>query len=132
MNSIESDRKEKIKILLTDDEKDFCEVLSKRLKRRDFDVTVAYSGEEAIRALRKIDFQAAVLDLKMEDMDGMEVLKIFKKMYPEMEVIILSGHETEQTVQEGLDLGAFDYLSKPCDFDQLVHTIRKATSGGVK
>ena len=65
----------------------------------------------------------------MEDMDGLEVLKIFKTMYPEMEVIILSGHETEQTVRDALEQGAYDYLSKPCDFEDLIATIKKATAG---
>ena len=75
-----------------------------------------------------VDFDAAILDLKMEDMNGLEVLKIFKKMYAEMEVIILSGHETDQTVREGMESGAFEYLSKPCDFETLVDTIQEATS----
>ena len=70
----------------------------------------------------------SVLDLKMEDMDGLEVLKIFKKMYSEMEVIILSGHESEQAAQEGIKFGAFDYLSKPCDIEKLIATIRKSVS----
>ena len=106
-------------------------MLSKRLEKRNFDVTAVYSGGEAIRALRKVDFDVSILDLKMEDMNGLEVLRIFKKMYSRMEVIILSGHETEQTVREGLEQGAFDYLSKPCDFDVLVKTIHEATAGKV-
>ncbi len=116
----------KIKLLLADDEKRFVEVLYKRLSRRNFDVTRTFSGSEAIQALRKTDFDVAVLDLKMEDMDGLEVLKIFKKMYAPMQVIILSGHESAQTAREGMKYGAFDYLSKPCDFEELLTTIRKA------
>ena len=64
----------------------------------------------------------------MKDMNGIEVLKIFKKMYPKMAVIILTGHESEQTVGEGMNYGAFAYISKPCDFEELVATIRKAIS----
>jgi DNA-binding NtrC family response regulator len=120
--------KKKPKILLVDDEREFVKVLFKRLSRRDMDVTMAFSGTDAIQALRKVDFDVAVLDLKMEDMDGLEVLKIFKKMYPKMEVIILSGHESEQTAREGIKYGAFDYLSKPCDFKELIATINKAIS----
>ncbi|MCF8050140.1 MAG: response regulator [Desulfobacterales bacterium] len=119
---------QKIKLLLVDDEKDFVEVLTKRLKSRGFDVTAAYCGAEAIQALRKVDFDVAILDLKMEDMNGLEVLKIFKKMYSDMQVIILSGHETEQTVREGMEYGAFEYLSKPCEFEALVRTLHDATS----
>ena len=120
--------KKKIKLLIVDDEKHFVEVLFKRLNRRNIDVTTAFSGEEGIQALRKADFDVAILDLKMEDMDGLEVLKIFKKMYSKMEVIILSGHESDQTTREGMKYGAFAYLSKPCDFEELISTIRKAIS----
>jgi len=121
-------KKKKIKLLLVDDEREFVKVLFKRLSRRDMDVTMAFNGKDAIQALRKVDFDVAVLDLKMEDMDGLEVLKVFKKMYPKMEVIILSGHESEQTAREGIKYGAFDYLSKPCDFKELIATIEKAIS----
>ena len=120
--------KRKIKLLLVDDEKSFVNVLSKRLGRRNIDVTTTFSGSEAIQALRRVDFDVAVLDLKMEDMDGLEVLKIFKKMYAKMEVIILSGHESEQAAREGMKYGAFEYLSKPCDIEKLIATIRKSVS----
>ena len=118
----------KIKVLLVDDEIRFVEVLFKRLSKRNIDVTKAFSGTEGIQALRKMDFDIAVLDLKMEDMDGLEVLKIFKKMYPKLEVIILTGHESEQTAEEGMKNGAFAYLTKPCDFEHLYDTILSAIS----
>ena len=120
--------KKRIKLLVVDDEKRFAKILSKRLERRNMDVKTTFSGVEAIQALRKVDFDVAVLDLKMEDMDGLEVLKIFKKMYSKMEVIILSGHESEQTAREGIQHGAFDYLAKPCDIEKITDTIRKAIS----
>ncbi len=119
---------EKIKVLLVDDEINFVDVLFKRLSKRNIDVTKTYSGTESIKALRKVDFDVAVLDLKMEDMDGLEVLKIFKNMYSKMEVIILTGHESEQTAREGMKYGAFAYLTKPCDFEELIDTIRRAAS----
>ncbi len=119
---------EKIKVLLVDDEINFVDVLFKRLNKRNIDVTKTYSGTESIKALRKVDFDVAVLDLKMEDMDGLEVLKIFKNMYSKMEVIILTGHESEQTAREGMKYGAFAYLTKPCDFEELIDTIRRAAS----
>ena len=120
---------DKIKLLLVDDEKSFVEVLSKRLTKRGIEVTVAFSGTEGIQAVRKVDFDVAVLDLKMGDMDGIEVLKTFKKMYAAMEVVILTGHGTEETVQEGIKLGAIAYLSKPCNFEELVAVIKKAKTG---
>jgi len=119
----------KIKLLLVDDEKRFVEVLFKRLSSRNIFVTKAFSGSEGIQALRKVDFDVAILDLKMDDMDGLEVLKVFKKMYPKMEVIILTGHESEQTEQEGMKYGAFAYISKLCSFEELLNTIRKSISG---
>jgi DNA-binding NtrC family response regulator len=124
----EDKKKEKIKLLLVDDEKSFVEVLDKRLEDRNIDVTTTFSGKEGIQALRKVDFDVAVLDLKMEDMDGLEVLKTFKIMYPPMEVIILTGHGTEETILEGMKFGALEYLSKPCDFEELITAIKKATS----
>ena len=128
MREKEDSRQKKIKLLLVDDEKRFVDVLFKRLSKRNIDVTTAFSGAEGIQALRKVDFDVAILDLKMEDMDGLEVLKIFKKMYSKMEVIILTGHESEHTTREGMKYGAFAYISKPCDFEDLICTIRKAIS----
>ncbi|MFC1856784.1 response regulator [Thermodesulfobacteriota bacterium] len=124
----ENGHKNKIKLLLVDDEKGFVDILFKRLSKRNIDVTRTFSGTEALQALRKVDFDVAVLDIKMEDMNGLEVLKIFKKMYPQMEVIILSGVESEQTARDGIEYGAFEYLSKPCDFEKLLATIRNAFS----
>ena len=118
----------KIKLLLVDDEKSYVKILSKRLERRNINVTSAFSGEEAIQALRKMDFDVALLDLKMEDMDGLEVLKIFKKMYSKMEVIILSGHSSEQAALDGAKYGAFAYLSKPFNFEGLIDNIKRAVS----
>jgi DNA-binding NtrC family response regulator len=127
--SEKSDEK-RIKLLLVDDERPFVEVLRKRLIKRNIDVTTAFSGTEGIQAVRKVDFDVAVLDLKMGDMDGIEVLKTFKKMYPAIEVIILTGHGTEETVQDGMKSGAIAYLSKPCDFEELIGVIRKTINIG--
>jgi len=129
--SEKSDEK-RVKLLLVDDEKPFVEVLKKRLIKRNIDVTTAFSGTEGIQVVRKVDFDIAVLDLKMGDMDGLEVLKTFKRMYSAMEVIILTGHGTEETVQDGINLGAVAYLSKPCDFEELIATINNAISNKEK
>ncbi|MBF0224921.1 MAG: response regulator [Desulfobacterales bacterium] len=115
-----------IRILLADDEKAYVNVLSNRLAKRGIDSVKTYSGTEAIQNLRANDFDVAVIDLKMEDMDGIEVLKIFKKMDPNIEVIILTGHGSETAAMEGIQFGAFDYLIKPCDFDELVEKIKTA------
>ena len=120
-------REETIKVLLVDDEVGFADVLAKRLGKRGMAVTPVYTGTEAIQTIRKNDFHVAVLDLKMEDMDGIEVLNIFKKAYPEMAVIMLTGHGSEQAAKEGVQYGAFDYLTKPCELEDLVKKIHQAT-----
>ena len=113
-------------VLLVDDEEGFVEVMTKRLRRRNVNVTSVLSGKEGVRALRDRSFDIAVLDLKMEDMDGIEVLKIFKIMAPEMPVIILTGHGSEEAARDGLALGAADYLMKPCELDELLAKIAGA------
>jgi DNA-binding response OmpR family regulator len=115
-----------VKMLLVDDEEGYVHVLSNRLMRRDIDVTKAFSGTEAIQILHRQDFDVVVLDLKMEDMDGIEVLKIMKKMVPQIEVIMLTGHGSEKAAKEGMDLGAFDYLTKPCELEELLAKIQAA------
>jgi DNA-binding NtrC family response regulator len=111
---------------LVDDEIGYLEVLCKRLKKRDFDVTTAYSGAEAIRAVRDRDFDVAVVDLKMEDMDGIELLKILKQMLPAMQVIMLTGHGSERAARNGISVGAFDYLLKPIDLEALLERVLSA------
>lgn len=112
-----------IEILLVDDEAGFVKVVSKRMAKRNIKVTGALSGTEALQMLRKRDFDLIVLDLKMEDMDGIEVLKILKKMAPEVPVIMLTGHGSDDAAREGMEHGAVEYLTKPCDLEHLVETI---------
>ncbi len=118
----------RIKVLLVDDEEAYVRALAKRLTKRNFDVGTAFSGMQGVQTARKTEFDVAVLDLKMEDMDGIEVLKIFKTMVPDMAVIMLTGHGSEQAAREGVQFGAYDYLLKPCDFDDLVEKIRQAAA----
>ncbi len=116
-----------LRLLLVDDEKGFLKVLSNRLARRGIEATTAYSGTQALRALRKKDFDVMVLDLKMEDMDGIEVLKIVRKMAPELPVIILTGHGSRTAAEDGMALGAVDYLSKPCELSELLEKLSLAS-----
>ena len=115
-----------LRLLLVDDETGFLDVLRKRLTKRGVSVVGAASGSEAIRTLRKQDFDVAVLDLKLGDMDGIEVLEVFKKMVPELPVIMLTGHGSEQAAREGMAHGAFDYLLKPCELDDLLAKVNQA------
>jgi len=120
------DRNKPIRILFVDDEKGFVDVISKRMSIRNMKVTRAYSGTEALQALKREDFDVTVLDLKMEDMDGIEILKIFKKIAPDLPVIMLTGHGSEEAARDGIRFGAFDYLTKPCDFEELMLKIKEA------
>jgi DNA-binding response OmpR family regulator len=118
-----------VRLLLVDDEVGYLEVLSKRLSRRGFEVAAARSGAEAIRALRDRDFELAVVDLKMEDIDGIELLKILRQMLPGLKVIMVTGHGSERAARDGLSQGAFDYLMKPVDLELLVARIHAALHG---
>ena len=118
----------RIRLLLVDDETGFANVLSKRISRRNIEVTTACSGSEAIQALRGREFDVVVLDLKMEDMNGLEVLKILRIMDPKLAVIMLTGHGSAEAARQGLKLGAYDYLTKPCELEELLKKIKEATS----
>ena len=118
-----------IRLLVIDDETVFVEVLAKRLGRRGVDVEKAFSGQQGIQMLRHRDYDAVLLDLKMPDMDGIEVLKVIKIIAPDLPVILLSGHGASEAVQRGLAGGAFDFLAKPYDLDRLLEKIRAAAAG---
>lgn len=116
-----------VKMLLVDDEKPFVETMMKRLKKREIDVKPAYDGKEALNCLEENSgIEVVVLDIKMPNMDGMTALKEIKNKFPLIEVIMLTGHATVETGIEGMKMGAFDYLMKPCDMDQLIQKVNEA------
>lgn len=117
---------EKIKILLVDDEEEFVKSLAERIKMRQLGPDIALNGEEALQIVEDEVPDVMVLDLKMPGIDGMEVLRRVKKAYPEVQVIILTGHGSEKDEKEARRLGAFDYLQKPADIDNLVKYIKRA------
>jgi len=115
------------KILLVDDEKPFVETMLKRLKKRDVDIVPAYDGKEALACLdRDGSIEVVILDIKMPVMDGMTALKKIKSRHPLVEVIMLTGHATVETGIDGMKMGAFDYLMKPCDIEQLIAKVEEA------
>jgi len=116
----------KIKVLLVDDEKDFVETLDERLQIRDFNVTTALSGDEAIKLVEENDFDVIVLDVQMPGKSGIETLKEIKNMENISQVIMLTGHATVKGAIEGMKNGAYDYLMKPTDTDELTEMINKA------
>lgn len=118
------------KLLLVDDEVPFAETMSKRLKKRDFDVAMAHSGMEVLDKLNDGSFtpEVIILDVKMPGMDGIETLEEIKRKYPLIEVIMLTGHATVASAIEGMKKGAFDYLMKPCEMEALVTKVGEAVA----
>ncbi len=117
---------EEIKVLLVDDEEDFVRTLAERIRMRDLDSNVALNGQEALRIVEDDIPDVMVLDLRMPGIDGMEVLRRVRKAYPEVKVIILTGHGSKKDEEEARRLGAFDYLEKPADVNKLIDTIKRA------
>jgi DNA-binding NtrC family response regulator len=114
-------------VLLVDDESEFVETFGERLEMRDLKISKAFNGEEALQVLEKDhDLEVVILDVQMPGMDGIETLAEIKKKFPLVEVIMLSGHSTVESAIEGMKKGAFDYLMKPCDMDQIIAKVSKA------
>ena len=117
----------KIRVLLVDDEEQFVKNMARILKFRGFEVTTALSGHQALDAVKYAGgFDVVVLDIKMPGMDGVETLGQIKKWAPDTEVIMLTGHASLSSGTQALTLGAYDYLMKPCDVEDLVEKIREA------
>ena len=115
-------------MLLVDDEVSFVETLCKRLEKRNMKILAAFGGQEALVILGKNrNLDVVLLDVKMPDMDGIETLRKIKKDFPLMEVIMLTGHASVETAIEGMKLGAYDYLMKPCDIAKIVLKVEEAT-----
>ena len=116
----------KAKVLLVDDEADFVAPLMKRMKKRGVDISAVGAGEDALNALRDSQVDVVVLDLKMPGMDGIETLREIKDRYPLVEVIMLTAHANVKDAILGMKCGAFDYLMKPFDLEQLLYKIDDA------
>jgi DNA-binding NtrC family response regulator len=116
----------KFSVLLVDDEKDFLDTLVKRLKKRHLEALSATGGREAIAIVNSEPVDVVVLDVKMPDMNGIDTLREIKRTRPSAEVIMLTGHADLEVAMEGMELGAFDYLMKPVDIDELLYKIQDA------
>ena len=115
-------------VMLVDDEVPFVEALTKRLKKRNLKVLTAFGGREALKTLDKHrNVDVVILDVKMPDLDGIETLREIKKAYPITEVVMLTGHATVESAIEGMKYGAYDYLMKPCEIEQLMLKVEEAT-----
>jgi DNA-binding NtrC family response regulator len=113
-------------VLLVDDELEFLETLVKRLTKRGLNISTAKSGEDALKIIGGKGIDVAVLDVRMPGMDGIQTLREIKKIDPLMEVIMLTGHASVEVAIEGMELGAFDYLMKPADIDELFYKLQDA------
>jgi DNA-binding NtrC family response regulator len=117
---------EDFKVLIVDDEQDFLETIVKRLKRRKINATGVNSGKEALQILQTQHFDVVILDIRMPGMDGIDVLRELKRTMPLMEVILLTGHASVESGVQGMQLGAFDYVMKPAEIDDLIEKVRQA------
>jgi DNA-binding NtrC family response regulator len=117
---------ETYKVLVVDDELDFLETIVKRLKKRGVHAMGIDSGIKALKLLEDESFDVVILDVKMPGMDGIETLREMKRKRPLMEVIMLTGHASVESGMQGIQLGAFDYVMKPADLDELMEKMRQA------
>lgn len=122
----------KIKLLLVDDEEEYVRTMAERLAMRDVSSQVALNGEEALRVVEEDTPDVMVLDLRMPGIDGMQVLERVRRDHPHVQVIILTGHGSEQEERRARDLGAFEYMEKPADVRQLMDTVRAAWKRALK
>ena len=120
------------KVLLVDDEKDFVETLALRLETRGLKVDVAANGEMALEKVREKSFDAIVLDLAMPGIDGIETLKRLRKINPDSQVVLLTGHATVKIATEAMRLGALDLLEKPVDIEAVVEKIEEAATNKMR
>jgi DNA-binding NtrC family response regulator len=117
---------DKIKLLVVDDEVRFLNTLTQRLSLRDFDVTPAASGQEAIDFAREREFDLALVDLKMPGIPGEQVLEVLKQEHPFIEVIILTGHGSVDSAVHCTQAGSYSYLQKPCETEHLLEVLKEA------
>ena len=115
-----------IRVLLIDDEQTLLEYLAKRLLREGFTVKVTFSGEEALQVAAEEDYDVAVVDLKMPGMDGVETQRRLKRIQPNLQCIVLTGHGGIESALESGQEEAYNYLLKPIEFESLMQSIRDA------
>jgi two-component system, OmpR family, response regulator len=117
---------EEFKILVVDDEDDFRETIVKRLLKRKMTARGAESGEKALELIEAQPFDVVVLDVKMPGLDGIDTLREIKQRKPLIEVILLTGHASMESGIEGMKLGAYDYVMKPANLEELIEKMRQA------
>ena len=115
-----------IQLLLVDDEERFLHTTKILLEKRGVVTFTATNGADALKAMDAHRIDVVILDVKMPGIDGVEVLRKTKQKYPLVEVIMLTSHASVESAVEGLKLGAFDYVKKPCDISDLITKVNEA------
>lgn len=116
----------KPRILIVDDEERFCITLQKILRRKELEVDTARSGMEALQEIKQKTYDVVILDVKMPGLSGIETLKEIKKFDSGIEIILLTGHASVDSGIDGMRLGAYDYIMKPCETDILMDAVNSA------
>lgn len=115
-----------MKLLIIDDEIEFASTLCQRLRLRNIDTTCVHSGTEGLAVLAKVAPDIVILDLKMPDMNGLDVLDGIKAQDPKVEVIMLTGHGSGAAGIKAMEKGAFNYIMKPVDLKKLLEKVNLA------
>ena len=117
---------EPFRVLIVDDEEELVLTLAERLTIRGFQVETATTGEDALRRVADNGFNVAVLDVKMPGIDGLELTTEMKQRYPDLPIILFTGHGSDADAKRGMEEGAFDYIIKPVDIEELIQKIEHA------
>lgn len=115
-----------LRVLLADDEEEWVSTVVERLSMRNIEAVGVTSGVDVLRRMEESEFDAVVLDVKMPGLGGLDVIRRLKQTHARVEVILLSGHGSRDSMEEGIRLGAFQYLQKPVDIEMLVEVLRRA------
>ena len=118
-----------LRVLLIDDEEELISAMAERLELRGIEVETCTSGEQALRRLQKCPFTVAVVDVKMPGLGGLKLLDEIHSRCPKIAIILFTGHASVKDAEEGIEQGAFDYLLKPINIDELVEKIKRAAAG---
>ena len=121
-----------VRVLIVDDEGELVSALVERLNLRGFQAAGVTTGVEALAYLADTSVDVVVLDVKMPGLGGLEVIRRIKEQRANLQVILLTGHGSAQDAEQGMELGAYDYLMKPVKIEELVPLLLAASSGEVK
>lgn len=119
-------KKKNIKVLVVDDERQIQDILAKILKRKDYQVKTAGDGTEALRVLKHERFDIVLLDIMMPKLDGIETLRKIKARLPQIIVMMITAYGSITTAREAMQLGAYDYITKPFDMDFIYEILEES------